>query len=94
MSHPNGNNTSCNFLLADNLINPGLMEIRDTRPGRNVALFPFFFFFNYTRARFSVPPLRGRATKYIFVGKVLEAIIEMNIWKIFPRLMKFNDLLM
>lgn len=69
MSHPDGNNTSCNFLLADNLINPGLMEIRDTRPGRNVALFPFFFFFNYTRARFSVPPLRGRATKYIFEEK-------------------------
>lgn len=49
MCHLDGNNTPCNFLLADNLINPGSMEIRDTRPGRNVAFFPsFFFYFNYT----------------------------------------------
>lgn len=89
MCHLDGNNTPCNFLLADNLINPGLMEIRDTRPGRNVAFFPSFFFFLIIR--FSMPPLCGKATKYIFEGKVLEIIIEvvfvrwmmMNIWKCF-----------
>lgn len=51
-----------NFLPADNLINPGLMEIRDTQR----SFFPsLFFFFNYTRGCFSM------ALEIYFRGKRL-----------------------
>lgn len=88
MSHPDGNNTSCNFLLADNLINPGLMEIRDTRPGRNVALFPFFFFL-ITREPVSQCRHFVEEQRNTFSRKSIGN--DHRDWKIFPCLMKFDS---